>query len=73
MTSQFSGIVGVGETWGYAMGFYMLNQRYGTKQEPGTDPKKRWFKPKKTKKLFDDKDTYRAPTHRDKDAQCARC
>ena len=56
MTSQFSGIVGVGETWGYAMGFYMLNQRYGTKQEPGTDPKKRWFKPKKTKKLFDDKD-----------------
>ena len=54
--SQFSGIIGVGETWGYAMGFYMLNKRYNTKQEPGTDPKKRWFKPKKTKKLFDDND-----------------
>lgn len=53
--SQFSGIIGVGETWGYAMGFYMLNKRYGTRQEPGTDPQKRWFKPKETKILFDEK------------------
>lgn len=52
---NFSGIIGVGETWGYAMGFYMLNKRYGTRQEPGTDPQKRWFKPKETKILFDEK------------------
>ena len=52
---NFSGIIGVGETWGYAMGYYMLNKRYGTKQEPSTDPQKRWFKPKDTKDLFDKK------------------
>lgn len=48
-TSQFSGIIGVGETWGYAMGYYMLNKRYGTKQ----DPTYKWFNPKETKKQFD--------------------
>ena len=46
---NFSGIIGVGETWGYAMGYYMLNKRYGTKQ----DPTYKWFNPKETKKQFD--------------------
>ena len=52
---NFSGIIGVGETWGYAMGFYMLNKRYGTTKNPGTGPK-RWFKPRQTKNLFDNGD-----------------
>lgn len=52
--SQFSGIIGVGETWGYAMGYYMLNKRYGTEYNPATG-EKRWFKPKDTKILFDEK------------------
>lgn len=43
-TSQFSGIVGVGETWGYAMGNYMLNQKY----HAGWYPASYWFKPNST-------------------------
>lgn len=50
--SKYSGIIGVGETWGYAMGYYMLNKKYGTDKDP--DPKsKRWFKPNVTKELLD--------------------
>lgn len=45
----YSGHIGVGETWGYAMGYYMLNKRYGTKK----DPSHRWFVPLETKNLFD--------------------
>ena len=49
--SKYSGYIGVGETWGFAMGYYMANQRHGTKQ----DPPNKWFKPIQTKSLFDNK------------------
>ncbi|MBR5972132.1 MAG: hypothetical protein IK017_05720 [Paludibacteraceae bacterium] len=50
--SDYNGHIGVGETWGYAMGFYMANKKLG-KNKFTTE--KYWFKPEETKKLFDDK------------------
>ena len=41
---NFSGIIGVGETWGYAMGNYMLNQKYNAGWYPGSY----WFDPYST-------------------------
>ncbi|MCQ2189650.1 MAG: hypothetical protein MJZ00_07040 [Paludibacteraceae bacterium] len=49
--SDFSGHIGVGETWGYAMGYYMLNKKYSTSKNPSESY---WFKPRQTKSLFDD-------------------
>ena len=49
--SDFSEYIGVGETWGYAMGYYMANKKMGKREDPGN----KWFKPYETKKLFDEK------------------
>ncbi|MBR5208861.1 MAG: hypothetical protein IKV67_03300 [Paludibacteraceae bacterium] len=50
--SQYSGYIGVGETWGFAMGFYMANKKLSRSYLPDDY----WFKPIKTKKLLDNKD-----------------
>lgn len=50
--SKYSGYIGVGETWGHAMGYYMANQKLSRSY----DPDSYWFKPKKTKELLDNKD-----------------
>lgn len=50
--SQYSGYIGVGETWGFAMGFYMANKKLSKSDNPPSY----WFKPKKTKELLDNKD-----------------
>lgn len=50
--SQYSGYIGVGETWGFAMGFYMANKKLSRSYLPDDY----WFKPIKTKNLLDNKD-----------------
>jgi hypothetical protein len=50
--SKYSGYIGVGETWGHAMGYYMANQKLSRSY----DPDSYWFNPKKTKELLDNKD-----------------
>lgn len=42
--SPFSGYIGVGETWGYAMGYYMANKKLGSNEDPGYDYDF-WFMP----------------------------
>ena len=49
--SDFSEYIGVGETWGFAMGYYMANKKLGI----DVDPPQKWFKPTATKRLFDSK------------------
>ncbi len=45
--SNFSGYIGVGETWGYAMGYYMANKYFGTNINPA-DEYDFWFAPEAT-------------------------
>lgn len=45
--SPFSGYIGVGETWGYAMGYYMANQKLGSNINP-IDDHDFWFAPEAT-------------------------
>lgn len=47
--SPFSGFIGVGETWGYAMGLYVANLRYGYIIDKN---KIRWFNHKATLNLL---------------------
>lgn len=42
--SPFSGYIGVGETWGYAMGYYMANKKLGSNKNP-VDDHDFWFMP----------------------------
>ena len=45
--SPFSGYIGVGETWGYAMGYYMANKKLGSNSNP-IDDHDFWFAPEAT-------------------------
>ena len=50
--SDYSGYIGVGETWGFAMGFYMANKKLG---ENKFTNKIYWFKPEETFMLLHEK------------------
>lgn len=50
--SDFSGYIGVGETYGFAMGYYMANQKFGTSLNLENDS--HWFLPQVTLTLFND-------------------